>query len=277
MDVFALPGTNSLSASDQHFLGFGSAAFIVFSMCGRFTSLTPPEELAQLFAADIVDEVPDVTFQKNFNVAPSTRIFAVASTSAQGRRLGRLKWGLVPEWSKDGAGTGHINARSETVAQKPSFRDSFAKRRCIIPMSGYYEWRTVHEGEAPGGPKRAVYVSRADGQPLAVAGLWSTWTDRRSVSVPSDDVTGETTAKSLKTCCVITREANAMLATVHDRMPVILEERYWSAWLGERDHKGIPLEEILRSDGSGSDLSMIEVGSKVNNIRNNGSDLIAPE
>ncbi len=251
-------------------------------MCGRFTSLTPPEELATLFAADLVDDVRTEVFQPNFNVAPSMQVLAVAWTKQSGRRLGRLKWGLVPEWAKTVPGTGHVNARSETVADKPSFRDSFERRRCIIPMSGYYEWRTVdNEGSPAEGAstrKRAVYVTRSDRQPLAVAGLWSTWVDRsRHANALPEEV--EDPPSPLKTCCVITREANALLSSVHDRMPVVLDRRHWSAWLGEVDDDSGFLREILNQsqatdESGGSELMMIDVGQRVNNVRNNSPDLI---
>lgn len=248
-------------------------------MCGRFTSLTPPEELARIFDSEIAPEVRAESFRDNFNVAPSMRILAVASTRSHGRRIGRLRWGLVPSWSKEIGGTGHVNARSETIGDKPSFRDSFAHRRCIIPMSGYYEWRTVDSENVSAGSrseesrvKRAVYVTRKNFQPLAVAGLWSVWSGRPS----SSDVDSAPTKEVLKTCCVVTRAANPMLATVHDRMPVLLEERHWSAWLGETPALRGELLDILAGDSASADLMMVDVGPLVNSVRNNSPDLIRP-
>lgn len=254
-------------------------------MCGRFTSLTPPETLADMFDCGIIEEIRGEEFRPNFNVAPSTRIFAVASSAAQGRMLGRLRWGLVPHWAKT-SGSGQINARSETISEKPTFRDSFRKRRCIIPMTGYYEWRTVGITDQPAGErtgrgpaKRAVYVTRSDGRPMAVAGLWSIWSDRSTTSTregPSANENHEGAAH-LRTCCVVTRDANEMLASVHDRMPVVLEEKDWPIWLGETtDIDESELLALLRSDSDTMSLGFVDVGSLVNNVRNNGPELIVP-
>jgi putative SOS response-associated peptidase YedK len=250
----------------------------VHAVCGRFTSLTPPDELASLFDADLSEDLCGDTFHPNFNVAPSTKILVVAVSPARGRVVGRLQWGLVPEWTKVRQGTGHINARSETVAEKPSFRDSFRRRRCLVPMSGYYEWRTLDdaEGLVDGDAtskrvKRAVYVTRADGRPIAVAGLWSSWADR---SLHTQD--GPTT---LKTCCVVTTEATGPLARVHDRMPLILEQKDWSMWLGEDSQDGSTdprVANVVRVPPRTDHLKLIDVGPLVNSIRNNGPDLIVP-
>lgn len=255
-------------------------------MCGRFTSLTPPDVLARIFEADVTSEIEEEEFRPNFNVAPSTRIFVIAASASAGRRLGRMQWGLIPQWAKAPLGTGQINARSETIGEKPTFRDSYRKRRCIIPMSGYYEWRTVKDGELPtsgrggsGGPKRAVYVTRTDGQPFAVAGLWSIWTNRASPvqdSVGGDDGQREGDHRR-RTCCVVTRDANSALASVHDRMPVVLEKEHWPVWLGEdttADESDV--RALLHSDPDSIDLRYVDVGTLVNSVRNNGPELIVP-
>lgn len=225
-------------------------------MCGRFTSLTPPEELAAMFAAEL--STPGAEFRANYNVAPSTQILVVARGGDGERRLGRMTWGLVPSWTKERRGSGHVNARAETVAEKPSFRSSFRSKRCLIPMDGYYEWRTVAtEGT---GPKRAVYVTRTDGRPLAVAGLWATW------KAPETD-------EVLRTCCVITTAANAALAGVHDRMPAVVEPEEWPDWLGESSNDERRALDVLVPAGDDV-LTMIDVGSDVNSVRNNGPHLI---
>lgn len=231
-----------------------------------------------MFDADLSEDLHTDTFHSNFNVAPSTKILAVAISPVRGRVVGRLQWGLVPEWAKVRQGTGHINARGETIAEKPSFRDSFQRRRCLVPMSGYYEWRTIDDpeglidGDSNAKPvKRAVYVTREDGRPIAVAGLWSSWTDR---SVRTQD--GPAT---LRTCCVVTTEATGPLARVHDRMPLILEEKDWSMWLGEDSHDGSTdprIATVLRNPPRTDHLKLINVGPLVNSIRNNGPDLIVP-
>jgi putative SOS response-associated peptidase YedK len=243
-------------------------------MCGRFTSLTPPGALAEMFECEVISEVETEEFNPNYNVAPSTRIFVIASSRTHGRRLGRMQWGLVPHWAKVPIGTGQINARSETLDQKPTFRDSYRKWRCIIPMTGYYEWRTIHSDEVIGSgrddpkkSKQAVYVTRTDGQPFAVAGLWSIWTN-------PDSEMGERKDQR-RTCCLVTRNANSLLASVHDRMPVILEKENWPLWLGEKtEDEGEGLQALLESDSDSMDLQFVDVGSLVNSVRNTGPELI---
>lgn len=218
-----------------------------------------------MFSAEISTAGAADEFHPNYNVAPSTRILVVAQGGDGTRRLGRMTWGLVPSWTKERRGSGLINARAETVSEKPSFRSSFRSKRCVIPMDGYYEWRTVAaDGAVPSGPKRAVYVTRADGHPLAVAGLWSTWKQPESGEV-------------VRTCCVITTAANESLARVHDRMPAVLEHREWSDWLGRSAEPGSDDERDLLdllSPAEEGILSFIDVGSAVNSVRNNGPELI---
>lgn len=248
----------------------------MLGVCGRFTSLTPPAELAGFFDSIMVpaEEPGDpggMVFTEHFNVAPSLPIFVVARGSDGQRKLGRMTWGLVPSWAKERRGSGHVNARSETIAEKPSFRPSIAHQRCLIPMSGYYEWRTVVDPlPAPSvakAPKRAVYVTRTDGKPLAVAGLWSAWR-----STPDGAV--------IRTCCVITTTANLSLAGIHDRMPVVLEPEDWSVWLGEkagsRDDgaRGTRAALDLLIPADDAVLTIIDVGSLVNSVRHNGPELI---
>lgn len=248
-------------------------------MCGRFTSLVPPEALAEHFSAELAEDPELRNFRADFNVAPSMAVLAVASTRAGGRRIGTLRWGLVPSWSKDPKGTGHVNARAETISEKPSFRDSFRKRRCLIPMSGYYEWRTVgingsnsEAGEtAAPSRKRAYYVTRNDGGPLAVAGLWSIWKSSSDAKH-----TGEL---DRKTCCVVTTQAVGGIAAIHDRMPVILDSSEWATWLGEdspADSSESHLLEMVNASRTDDGLRIVEVGTLVNSVRNNGPALIDP-
>lgn len=216
-----------------------------------------------MFAAELSSSGAE--FRANYNVAPSTQILVVARAGDGGRRLGRMTWGLVPSWTKERRGSGHINARAETVSEKPSFRSSFRTKRCLVPMDGYFEWRTVPTaGSSLTGPKRAVYVTRTDGRPMAVAGLWATWR-----SPGSDEV--------LRSCCVITTAANAALARVHDRMPAVVEPEDWSDWLGESSNDEAESRrralDVLVPSEEGV-LTMIEVGSEVNSVRNNGPQLI---
>lgn len=230
-------------------------------MCGRFTSVTPPDVLAEIFGASA--EASDTPFAPNYNVAPTTRILAVAHDSANQRRLGRFSWGLVPGWAKDRSAAARlINARSETVFEKPSFRPSIPGRRCLIPMDGFYEWRTVYPGSrAAKAPKEPVYVTRSDGNPLAIAGLWATW--------KGDD------GSTLRTCCVITTAANGVMSPIHDRMPVIVEPDDWSDWLDRDLSNRDRLGEIM-VPAAESVLTVVDVSTRVNSIRNNSPDLIEP-
>ena len=236
-------------------------------VCGRFTSLTPPDELAAIFATaepspSLFDE-----FRPNYNVAPTTRVAAVANDSEGHRRLGRFQWGLVPHWSKDPSGSARlINARSETVFEKPSFRSSASSRRCIVPMDGFYEWRTVYDSQRPAkSPKEPVYVTRSDGRPLAVAGLWASW---------RDPAAGED-APWLHTCCIVTTSANDTMAPIHDRMPVILEPADWSTWLDVSHSNRDELSALMMPAERGV-VRVIDVAPIVNSIRNNGPELIVP-
>ena len=236
-------------------------------VCGRFTSLTPPDELAAIFATaepspSLFDE-----FRPNYNVAPTTRVAAVANDSEGHRRLGRFQWGLVPHWSKDPSGSARlINARSETVFEKPSFRSSASSRRCIVPMDGFYEWRTVYDSPRPAkSPKEPVYVTRSDGRPLAVAGLWASW---------RDPAAGED-APWLHTCCIVTTSANDTMAPIHDRMPVILEPADWSTWLDVSHSNRDELSALMMPAERGV-VRVIDVAPIVNSIRNNGPELIVP-
>ena len=243
-------------------------------MCGRFTSLTPPETVARVFDAALPNPTLFGDFRPNYNVPPTTHIMAVANDREGRRRVGRFSWGLVPPWATDTRRQGSlINARSETVLEKPSFRQSVPRRRCIIPMDGFFEWRTVGVPEPPPGgrpPKLPVYVTRTDGDMLAVAGLWTSWRD------PAD---GEDTPW-LHTCCVITTEANETMSPIHDRMPVILERDSWSAWLDvpRDEHRGTDISEVvaLMVPAAADVIRAVPVGTAVNAVRNNGPELIEP-
>lgn len=235
-------------------------------VCGRFTSLTAPAVVAEVFGAEPPTPSLFDGFAPNHNVPPTSRIMAVAHDSTGVRRLGRFQWGLVPHWAKDASGAARlINARSETVLEKPSFRSSVPTKRCIIPMDGFYEWRTV--GADPKGPKRPVYVTRRDGRLLAVAGLWASWRDAAAT-----DNSG-----TLHSCCVITTAANSTMAPIHDRMPVILEEDDWADWLAVGPG-GTPTERLveLMIPADESILFPRDVGTAVNSVRNNDATLIDP-
>jgi putative SOS response-associated peptidase YedK len=183
-------------------------------MCGRFTVKMTWAELVALYRLTL--ERPPHNLAPRYNVCPTDPIDVV--TEQDGKRdFTRMRWGLVPRWwSKPlkALRAATFNARVETVADKPFFRDAFKRTRCLIPASGYYEWKDAPDGKQP------YYFTRADGQPITFAGLWDEWKDRS---------TGET----LKSCTMIITEPNELVAKVHDRMPVMLEQENFSAWLNE--------------------------------------------
>ena len=196
-------------------------------MCGRFTLRTPLTILAQQFLFDLGDLPRGFTLVPRANIAPTLMIAAVRQL-AEGspRELALLRWGLIPSWSRDSKGAAKlINARSETVAEKPSFRSAFARRRCLLLADGYCEWRKE-------GTRKVPYrFQRADGQPFAFAGLWEQWR-----VPPTDPLISKTTLDAsgdaqLESATIITTSANELSAPIHDRMPVILHRDQYDLWL----------------------------------------------
>ncbi len=177
-------------------------------MCGRFTLFEPDRVLAKEFG---VSDFPPRS--PRYNIAPSQPIAAVRAVPVgSGRELALLRWGLIPSWSKDPAIANHlINARAETANQKPSFRNAFRRHRCLIPVSGFYEWLRWERGKQP------YFVRMRDGHPFAFAGLWDRWES------PDEGV--------VETCAILTTAANDVLAPIHDRMPVILPPMEYARWL----------------------------------------------
>ena len=172
--------------------------------------------------------------------------------------LTAFHWGLVPYWSKDRkAAARQINARAETVASKPAFAESFERRRCLVPADGFYEWRRSADGS-----RQPFFVHRADGDPMAMAGVWASWRN------PEDR------EERHLSCAVITTVANAAVAHIHDRMPVILERDAWDAWL-DRDTPEAELLALLRPAPEDV-IALHPVAAAVGNVRNNSPDLVAP-
>ena len=217
-------------------------------MCGRFASQLPPELLARAFA--VIGDLPNTP--PSWNVAPTQAAAVVRRHPETGeRRLDALRWGLVPHFTKDlKACKRPINARSETAASSGMFRGALAARRCLVPADAFYEWRAVPSGKQP------YAIARKDGTPLAFAGLWESWRD------PAGEV--------LRTFTIMTTAANADMSALHDRMPVILEPAAWPVWLGEveGDHGGLLRPAAERT------VRLWPVSRVVNNVRNNGRDLL---
>jgi len=197
-------------------------------MCGRFVSLTEPDFLARLFEVDEDRQAAEVG--ANPNVAPTEQVRAVAEHDGR-RVLVTLVWGLVPRWSKDRRGASKlINARAETLTERPAYREAFTRRRCLLPADGYYEWIPQ-----PDGARAPYLVTRRDGAPLALAGLWDVWRD------PADP-----TAPPLRTCTIVTTSTNDALAPLHHRMPVVLERGDWDDWLDRDVRDPATLTHLLR-------------------------------
>lgn len=224
-------------------------------MCGRFTLAAPASVLASLF-----DVQPEPQLAPRFNIAP-TQPVAIVRMNQDGtaRAWTHVRWGLIPSWAKDPSiGARMINARSETVADKPSFRAAYKRRRCLVPTDGFYEWKKVAGGKQP------YHITVNQGQPFAIAGLWESWHGPDGMD--------------LQTCTLLTTEANALMRPLHDRMPVILAPEDYEMWLttdGEDPTELSLLRHLLRPFDA-APMTAIPVSTYVNNVRNEGPACIAP-
>lgn len=220
-------------------------------MCGRSVITTPHDATAALFDATLANMMPEVP---NYNVCPTVQVPMVRSGET-GRMLESARWGFLPAWYRQvNDGPLIINARAETIAEKPAFRDACVTRRCILPVSGFYEW---HRPE--GGEKQPWYISRADGAVMAFAGIWQDWQDKAAPN-----------SERLRSAAIVTCEAQGQMAEIHNRVPVILAPENWGKWLGEEGHGAARLMVPPASD----DLSFRAVSRAVNSNRATGPDLI---
>lgn len=221
-------------------------------MCGRFTQTQPATVIAQIFQ---LAEVPEISPQ--YNIAPSHSISTIFHpTAPDPRTYKQLQWGLIPHWAKDPKiGNKLINARAETVAEKPSFRQAFQKRRCLVIADGFYEWKTQPNQKQ----KQPYYFHLQNHQPFAFAGLWEQW----------KDPTGQT----LETCTIITTEANEIMAPIHDRMPVILAEKDYEQWLDPALNDSSKIQPLLHPFPA-SEMLAYPVSTKVNKPSVNFPELI---
>ncbi|QPC80692.1 SOS response-associated peptidase [Phototrophicus methaneseepsis] len=217
-------------------------------MCGRYVLNATPEQLQKAFD---LDNVPRL--EPRYNIAPTQPVPII--TDASPKELTLVQWGLVPSWSKDPSIGGRMfNARAETAAEKPSFRNAFKRRRCLIPATGFYEWRK--EGKT----KKPQYIHMKDNSIFAFAGLWEVWTDPEG---------GE-----LWSCTILTGEPNDLIEPLHNRMAVILEQGDYDTWL-DQDAPTEALTEVLQPYPS-EEMAYYEVATTVNSYRNEGAELIEP-
>jgi len=220
-------------------------------MCGRFATTGDIDFYRDYYG---IDEVATESLDQSWNVAPTDETYVVAEHDGK-RRLGKMQWGLIPYWAKD-AKTIHINARLETVAEKPAFRRALGRHRCLIPADGFYEWEPKEKGRTP------HWVYRADGHPMTFAGIWSAWKD-------------PDTGGWVRRFSIITTAAEGVILQIHDRMPVALPRESWEPWL-DRDMDD-PEAAVQLAQPIDPDLIMEHtVSSQVNSVRNNSPELVEP-
>ncbi len=220
-------------------------------MCGRFTQTATPEAIAEQFQVD-----DPLLFKPNYNISPTQRVAVVRlNPESVKRECVLLRWGLIPSWAKDAKiGNQCINAKGETVAEKPAFRSAFKKRRCLVIADGFYEWQRLGERKQP------IWIGRKDKRPFAFAGLWEHWK-------PAE-------GEPIETCAIITTEPNDLMAPIHNRMPVILAPASYIPWL---DHTtpADSLKALLRPYPS-AELQAYPVSTLVNNPRHNAPACLEP-
>ena len=221
-------------------------------MCGRFSQQRPASELAEIFAAEPLADDPG----PRFNVAPTDDALVVVQREER-RAIAAYRWGLIPHWAEAArVGSRMFNARAETLTSSPAFRDAFRRKRCLVPVDGFYEWR--REGTR----RQPFAIARDDGRPLALAGLWSGWRD------PAAD-------RVVRTFTIITSRPNDQLADLHDRMPVIVPDDAWDRWLDPALEDPAELQGLFEPTDATA-LRIWPVSPLVNNVRNDGPALVEP-
>lgn len=217
-------------------------------MCGRYTLYSHEDDLASLF------EVKPLPLTERYNIAPTQEVPVVTERPGGSRELSFMRWGLIPHWVKDpGEFKANLfNARSESAAEKPSFRDAMKTARCIIPADGFYEWKSEADG------KRPYYIRREDGEPMAFAGLYSAWTKG---------------SQPLMSCTILTTDAEGPLTELHHRVPVILERHEWDRWMDPLQVEPREVEDMLDAPAEGI-LTWYPVGKQVGNARLDSPELI---
>ena len=225
-------------------------------MCGRYSLTTPLQAMSDLF-----DFAERPNLAPRYNIAPTQQVAAVRLGEDGARHLVQVRWGLIPSWAKEvGGSSPMINARAESLAEKPAFRTAFRQRRCLIPADGFYEWQVT--GESKGKAVKQPYrITLVDGGPFGFAGLWESWRDPRS---------GERT----ESCTIVTTEANERLRPIHHRMPVILPPASHASWLDPASGRDA-LQALLRPYPA-ADMTATAVSTRVNKVANDDPGLIEP-
>lgn len=226
-------------------------------MCGRYTNtVTDPNVIAETF--ELATPPDPATLLARYNIAPTQPVMTVGKNPANDNSIAWMKWGLIPRWAKNSSMASKlINARAETLSEKPSFRDSFKLRRCLVVADGFYEWRKNDDGS-----KTPMYVRLADGGLFGLAGLWDRWMD-------------PTSKESVLTCTIITTTPNDLLKTMHHRMAVILPPEHFDIWLDRDVQNTDELSELLQPFPA-EQMVAFPVSKKVNNANYDGPDLIEP-
>ncbi|MFC3575085.1 SOS response-associated peptidase [Streptomyces yaanensis] len=241
-------------------------------MCGRYVSTRAPEDLVRLFG--VTDWNRQDALEPSWNVAPTDDVWAVLERAQRGggpvgRQLRPLRWGLVPSWAEDpGIGARMINARVETVHEKPAFRHAFRKRRCLLPADGFYEWQQISATDTAKARKQPYFISSEDGQVMALAGLYEFW---RDPAVAEDDEP----AAWWTTCTIITTDATDAAGRIHPRMPLAVAPDRRDAWLDPAQQDPDRLRALLNPPAGGR-LDARPVSLAVNDVRNNGPRLLDP-
>jgi putative SOS response-associated peptidase YedK len=227
-------------------------------MCGRYTLFASAEMLADRFGVDAPDD-----HSPRYNCAPGQSLPVVPDDS---NKMTRMEWGLVPEWADDNS-SAQINARGETVAEKPTFRDAFERRRCLVPADGFYEWVAGHNGKQP------HRVAFADNRPFAMAGLWTRWTPQTAqTGLTEFGGGGPDEPEPQETFAVVTTEPNDLVAELHHRMAVVLSPGEEETWL----HGDVDEAQALLDPYPDDEMTVHKVSTRVNDVSNDGAELIEP-
>ncbi|MBT8136074.1 MAG: SOS response-associated peptidase [Gammaproteobacteria bacterium] len=223
-------------------------------MCGRFAFYAPAEAVTRIFG---VEDPPDI--EPRFNIAPTQFVPIIRADSDGERSVSMLRWGLVPFWAKDKAiGNRMINARAETLSEKPAYKSPFRKRRCIVPANGFYEWKKQ------GSVKQPYFISHGGDKPFGMAGLWARWRD------------GENDDETLETFTIVTTAPNEAVAPLHNRMPAIIDTSHFTQWLDPENHDTAALQELLLPPPA-EPVTVWPVSRRVNDPKNDEAELVTAD